>query len=73
MAIYMDDEGIKGNVTAEGYEGMLHLDHIQFAVKRTIGMQSGAMTNREVATPEFDVFKTWKKWTAQPRRHLKKF
>ncbi|VAW99994.1 Putative cytoplasmic protein USSDB7A [hydrothermal vent metagenome] len=52
MAIYLDYEGIKGNVTAEGYEGMIALKYFKFNVSRKISMEPGAMANRENALPE---------------------
>ncbi len=52
MAIYLDYEGIKGNVTAEGYEGMIALKYFKFNVTRKISMEPGAMANRENALPE---------------------
>ncbi len=52
MAIYLDYEGIKGNVTAEGYEGMIALKYFRFNVSRKISMESGAMANRENALPK---------------------
>ena len=47
MAIYIDYEGLKGNVTATGYEGMIALDFFAFGVQRNISMQTGALANRE--------------------------
>ncbi len=52
MAIYLDYEGIKGNVIAEGYEGMIALKYFKFTVSRKISMEPGAMANRENALPE---------------------
>jgi len=52
MAIYLNYEDIKGNVTAEGYEGMIALKYFKFNVFRKISMEPGAMANRENALPE---------------------
>ena len=54
MAIYLDFEGIKGNVTAEGYKGMIALRHFKFGVSRKISMKPGEMTNRESTRPTFN-------------------
>ena len=42
MAIYMEYEGLKGNVTAAGYEGMIQLDFFAFGMNRKVRMQAGA-------------------------------
>jgi len=51
MAIYLNYEGIKGNVTADGYEGHVLVDSASFAVGRKVAMEPGKMTNREISTP----------------------
>jgi len=61
MAIYMEYEGIKGNVTAEGYEGMIKLDFAYFGVQRTISMKPGELANREYTIPKFSLLRTGKK------------
>ncbi len=61
MTIYMEYEGIKGNVTAAGYEGMIKLDFALFDTKRSIKMTPGELSNREYAIPSFEVLKTGKK------------
>lgn len=53
MAIYLEYEGIKGNVTAEGYKGMINLKHFGFGVGRQISMKAGSLANREHAVPQF--------------------
>jgi len=55
MAVYMEYEGIKGSVTAKGYEGMIKLDFAYFGMQRKISMEAGAMSNRESAIPKFSV------------------
>ncbi len=55
MAIYMEYEGIKGNVTAKGYEGMIALDSLVFGVHRNISMKTGEMANREGTKPSFSI------------------
>jgi type VI secretion system secreted protein Hcp len=61
MAIYMEYEGIKGNVTADGYEGMIKLDFAWFGTRRSIKMTPGELSNRECVVPTFEVLKTGKK------------
>jgi len=61
MAIYMEFEGVKGNVTVGGYEGMIKLDFVTFGVQRTISMQPGELANREYNCPIFSIIKTGKK------------
>ncbi len=51
MAIYLDFEGIKGNVTADGYEGHVLVDSASFAVGRKVSMEPGKMSNREISMP----------------------
>ncbi len=61
MAIYMDYEGLKGNVTATGYEGLIALDFFAFGVHRKISMQTGVLANRETTKPDFSVITTGKR------------
>lgn len=53
MAIYMNynNKGIKGNVTAKGYEDWIEIDSFNFGVGRSITMEAGAMSNREASRP----------------------
>ncbi len=51
MAIYLDYEGIKGNVTAEGFEQCVKISSVVFGVSRPITMEAGKMANREVGKP----------------------
>lgn len=51
MAIYLEYEGIKGNVTAEGYKDHIGIESVQFGVARAITMESGRMANREATRP----------------------
>jgi type VI secretion system secreted protein Hcp len=62
MAIYMEYEGLKGNVTAAGYEGMIALDFLAFGIERKIGMEAGALANRESTKPAFSVLVTGKRF-----------
>lgn len=64
MAIFMEYEGLKGNVTAAGYEGMIALDFFSFGLRRAVDMTTGAMTNREVGKPAFSVLTTGKQMDA---------
>lgn len=51
MAIYMKYDGIKGNVTADGYKDQISIMSCNFGVSRGISMTPGAMTNREATRP----------------------
>jgi len=51
MAIYLDFESIKGNVTAAGFEQCVEINTMEFGVKRPIRMEVGKMANREVGKP----------------------
>jgi type VI secretion system secreted protein Hcp len=51
MAIYVEYEGIKGNVTAHGYEHLIKVTSFQFGVGRGISMESGNLANREATRP----------------------
>ncbi len=55
MAIYMEYDGIKGNVTAKGYEGMIAVDFVAFEIYRKISMESGNVANREYTKPSFSI------------------
>ncbi len=51
MAIYLEYEGIKGNVTADGYKDHISVDSVQFGVGRGISMEPGNLSNREATRP----------------------
>ncbi len=51
MAIYLKYDGIKGNVTAEGYQGYINIESCGFKVKRKITMNPGTLSNREISRP----------------------
>lgn len=51
MAIYLEYEGIKGDVTADGYKDQITLLSCQFGASRGITMTPGAMSNREATRP----------------------
>ena len=54
MAIFMNYDGlkIKGNVTADGYDGgWIKLDSMQVGIGRGISMEAGNMSNREATRP----------------------
>ncbi|MDH5573724.1 MAG: type VI secretion system tube protein Hcp [Gammaproteobacteria bacterium] len=51
MAIYLEYEGIKGNVTADGYKDHIAVDSAQFGIGRGISMEPGNMSNREASRP----------------------
>jgi type VI secretion system secreted protein Hcp len=52
MAIYLEFDGVKGNVTADGYKGHIAVKSVKFGVKRGITMEPGNMSNREATRPE---------------------
>ncbi len=51
MAIYLKYDGIKGNVTAEGYQDHIAVMSVQFGVGRGISMEAGNLSNRESTRP----------------------
>ncbi|MGB3610462.1 MAG: type VI secretion system tube protein Hcp [Cellvibrio sp.] len=51
MAIYVEYEGIKGNVTADGYKDHIAVHSLQFGVGRGISMEPGNLSNREATRP----------------------
>ena len=51
MAIYLKYDGIKGDVTAEGYQGYINIRTCDFKVKRKIPMTPGTLSNREISRP----------------------
>ena len=62
MAIYMEYEGINGNVTAAGYEGMIPLDFFTLRSSREITMKTGRQANREMSLPKLGVIETGKRF-----------
>jgi type VI secretion system secreted protein Hcp len=54
MAIYLQFEGIDGNVTATGHEKWIQLGSVNFGLGRRIaGTSPGKQSNREASTPAF--------------------
>ena len=51
MPIYMELEGIKGNVTAEGHKEWVEVQSFQFGVGRAIGSPVGNAKDREASAP----------------------
>ena len=51
MSIYLEYEGVEGNVTAEGYEKHIAVLSCQFGVGRSISMEAGNLSNRESTRP----------------------
>jgi len=51
MSIYLEYEGIKGNVTAEGYKDHIDIQSMTFGVGRGISMDPGNLANREATRP----------------------
>ena len=51
MAVYIEYEGIQGNVTAQGFEDHIKVLSLHFGVGRGISMEAGNMANREATRP----------------------
>lgn len=51
MAIYLEFDGISGDVTAEGYTDQIELDSMAFGCSRDVSMEPGNMKNREAGMP----------------------
>lgn len=51
MAVYMEFEGIEGNVTMDGYVGQIELGSFSWGVGRGISMITGRTANREASSP----------------------
>ena len=51
MAIYVEYDGLKGNVTAEGFKNHISVSSFQFGVGRGISMEPGNLSNREATRP----------------------
>ncbi len=50
MAIYMDFDGVKGDVTTADYKGWIELNSFQFGVSRAVSSGAGGAT-RESSSP----------------------
>lgn len=51
MPIYMNYDGIPGDVTAAGHEKWIQLDSCQFGVGRSVSNPTGRGVNREASAP----------------------
>ncbi len=51
MALYMEFDGVQGNVTADGYADHIALLSCNFGVSRGISMEPGNVSNREATRP----------------------
>ncbi|MDO3720192.1 type VI secretion system tube protein Hcp [Marinobacter sp. chi1] len=51
MAIYLEIEGIKGDVTSTGFEDQIALESMSFGVSREVSMEAGSVRNREQGLP----------------------
>ena len=51
MSIYLEYDGIKGNVTADGYQDHIAVLSVNFGVSRGISMEAGNLSNRESTRP----------------------
>ncbi|MCI0505387.1 MAG: type VI secretion system tube protein Hcp [Gammaproteobacteria bacterium] len=61
MAIYFEIDGIKGNVTNEGYKNMIEISFFNFSVGRAVSMTPGVAANRESGTPQLSEIQLTKK------------
>ncbi|MBI3562545.1 MAG: type VI secretion system tube protein Hcp [Gammaproteobacteria bacterium] len=61
MLIYMQYEGVKGDATATGYQGMIQLDFFVFGMQRNIVTHAGRAMNRESGLPTVNAIQTGKK------------
>ena len=73
MAIYLEFEGVKGNVTAEGYKDHIAVDSVMFNARRNISMEPGHMTNREVSRPSINAISISKKADSSVAALFKEF
>jgi type VI secretion system secreted protein Hcp len=51
MAIYLNVEGLQGDVTAAGHEGWIECDSMQWGVGRAITTPTGSSQERESSAP----------------------
>ena len=54
MPIYLKYNGIKGDITAEGYEGWVELDSFRWKLQRLISSPTGASADRESTAPRIN-------------------
>ena len=54
MPIYLKYNGIKGDITAEGYEGWVELDSFRWNLQRLISSPTGASADRESTAPRIN-------------------
>lgn len=52
MAIYLEMDGIKGNVTSGDYKDQIEIAFFNFSVGRSVSMTPGSVANREAGTPQ---------------------
>ncbi len=71
MAIYLDYEGIKGSVTAEGYQGHIDISSFGYRVARKISMEAGSLANRESSHPTVSAVTLLKKFDSSSISLLK--
>ncbi len=51
MSVYMEIEGIKGNVTADGHKEWIGLSSFSYGISRPVSTPAGSTKNREVGAP----------------------
>jgi len=61
MAIYMQINGMNGNVTAKGHEQWIQLKSIDFNVQRNLSSEPGRLADRESTRPTVSQFTITKK------------
>ena len=64
MAIYLEIEGIEGNVTAAGHENWIDLNSIQWGVGRAISSSVGTSADREASKPSISEISVTKQMDA---------
>jgi type VI secretion system secreted protein Hcp len=59
-AIYMQYEGLEGEVTAAGYAGWVELSSLQWGLSRNVATPTGSSADREASAPSFSEIATAK-------------
>jgi len=57
MSIYMKLDGIKGNVTTQGYEGAIEIRHANLNFNRQVNTQVGNASNRLIGAATLNPFR----------------
>lgn len=54
MPIYLEYEGIKGNITSDGYKDYFEVQSLQFGVRRDVSTTQDSLPNRQLSKPAID-------------------